>query len=61
MGNLGPVEARKRMLFGVAMIALGVALSAAMFFTYVRGPWLLLLFIPFWLGVMGLLQEREST
>lgn len=62
MGNLGPVETRKRMLFGAAMLTLGAAAAAVVFFLNVRrGAWLLLLFIPFWLGTMGLLQGREST
>jgi type IV secretory pathway VirB3-like protein len=61
VGNLGPNETRKRMVFGAAMIALGVALSGAMFFMSVRGPWLAVLFVPFWLGTLGLLQGRERT
>jgi type IV secretory pathway VirB3-like protein len=62
VGNLGPVETRKRMVFGAAMLALAVVLTAALsFFDAVRGPWLLVLFVPFWLGTLGLLQGREST
>lgn len=61
MGNLGPVETRKRMLFGAAMLALGVALTIAFFYMRIRGSWLLLLFVPFWLGAIGLLQGCAST
>jgi hypothetical protein len=62
VSNLGPVETRKRMMFGAAMLTLGVAATAVVFFLHVRrGAWLLLLFIPFWLGTLGLLQGREST
>jgi hypothetical protein len=61
MANLGPVETRRRMIFGAVMLALGVALSIALFLTHARGPLLLVLFFPFWLGTMGLLQGREST
>ena len=61
-GNLGPKEARKRMIFGTVMLALAVALTPALLFTdAVGGPWLLVLFVPFWLGTLGLLQGREST
>ncbi|HKA31811.1 MAG TPA: hypothetical protein VKH64_01250 [Candidatus Binatia bacterium] len=61
MGNLGPAEARKRMMFGAAMLALGLILAAALFFLNLQGPWLLFLFVPFWLAALGLLQGREST
>ncbi len=61
MGNLGPVETRKRMVFGAVMLPVGLILTAALFFLNLRGPWLLLLFVPFWLAALGLLQGREST
>jgi hypothetical protein len=60
-GNLGPKETRKRMIFGAVMLGLGVALTVAFFFLNARGPLLLVLFLPFWLGTLGLLQGREST
>lgn len=61
MANLGPRETRKRMIFGVVMLGVGVALTAILFFLDARGPWLLALFVPFWLGALGLLQGREGT
>ncbi len=61
MGNLGPMEAQKRMIFGAVMLASAFALTAALFFLRVRGPWLLVLFVPFWLGTLGVLQGRENT
>ena len=60
-GNLGPIEARKRMMFGAAMLALAVVLTIAFFFLNARGPLLLVLFLPFWLATLGLFQGREST
>jgi type IV secretory pathway VirB3-like protein len=59
-GNLGAIETRKRMMFGAAMLALGVALTIAFFFLHASGPLLLVLFLPFWLGTLGLLQGRAS-
>ena len=61
MGNLGPVETRKRMVFGVAMLALGVVLTVVFLFLDVYGPLLLVLFVPFWLGAVGIFQGREKT
>ncbi len=60
-GNLGPIETRKRMLFGAAMLALGAAATAIVFFLDARGPWLLALFVPFWFGALGVLQGRAKT
>jgi type IV secretory pathway VirB3-like protein len=61
VGNLGPAETRKRMMFGAVMLAFGGALTVVLLFVHARGPLLLVLFFPFWLGVMGLLQGRAST
>lgn len=60
-GNLGPREAQKRMIFGAVMLALGAALTAAFFFLDVRGPLLLVLFLPFWIGALGVFQGRAKT
>jgi len=60
-GNLGPKETRKRMMFGIVMLALGVALTLAFFFLHASGPLLLVLFLPFWLGTLGIFQGQAST
>lgn len=60
-GNLGPQETRSRFVGGVISLAIGIAVCAALVFTgldrWFRAP----LFIPFFAGVMGLLQARERT
>jgi uncharacterized membrane protein HdeD (DUF308 family) len=61
VGNLGPREGRKRMVFGLEMLAIGIAFMAMYFYYDIRGPIVLTFFFAFWLGVMGLLQGREST
>lgn len=60
LGNLGPRESRKRMIFGWVMLAAGAALGVA-FSLRDLGPSVLLLVIPFWLGSLGILQGREKT
>ena len=61
LANIGPKEIRKRLLMGVAMLALGVVL--AVIFTHVglsRG-WYAVLFLPFWMGTVGISQARKKT
>ena len=60
-GNLGPKEARKRMIFGAVMLALAVALTIAFYFFDARGPLLLVLVLPVWLGALGIFQGQANT
>ena len=59
--NIGPKETRKRQLMGVVMLALGVVL--AMIFTHaeVSRGWYAALFLPFWMGTLGISQARKKT
>lgn len=60
-GNLGPREQRKRLLFGVAMLVVALALAAALLTTGAGRWWRLVLFVPFALAGHGLFQAREKT
>jgi hypothetical protein len=61
-GNLGPRESRKRLVFGLAMLAVGIGMAVALGASYTEAPlWWLLLFIPFWLAALNLLQAKEKT
>jgi hypothetical protein len=60
-GNLGPRETRKRMIFGAVMLALAVALTIVFYFLDASGPLLLVLFLPFWLGTLGIFQGQAKT
>jgi hypothetical protein len=57
-GNLGPKETRKRMIFGAVMLALGFFLAYNLFNNAVS---LVVVFMIFWLGVLGLLQGQQKT
>lgn len=59
--NLGAIESRKRTIFGAAMLVFALVLIAIFSALHVRGPWLLALFVPFWLAALGLLQGRART
>ena len=60
-GNLGPREQRKRFVFGLVMLVVGLAVSAVLISTDASPWWRLLVFIPFALAGHGLLQAREKT
>ena len=52
---------RRRFLMGVVAIAIGAAAAVALIAAGVSPGWLLILFIPFWFGALGLVQAREKT
>ena len=59
--NIGPKETRKRLLLGVAMLALGVVLAIIFTHADVRRGWYAALFLPFWIGTLALSQARKKT
>jgi hypothetical protein len=61
LANIGPKETRKRLLMGVAMLALGVALAIVFAHADVSRGWYSVLFPPFWLGTLALSQARKKT
>ena len=59
--NIGPKQRRKRLNFGLVMLALGSAGAAFLLFSGFS-PWLrLFLFVPFSLAGYGIFQAREKT
>jgi hypothetical protein len=61
LANIGPKEARKRLLMGVAMLAIGVVLAIIFTRAGVSGGWYSVLFLPFWMGTLALFQARKKT
>lgn len=59
--NIGPGEIRKRVRFGVLMLAAGLVLAAVMIAGGVERWWRVALFLPFWLAALGYFQAREKT
>jgi hypothetical protein len=59
--NIGPKKARKRLLMGVAMLATGVVLAVIFTHAGVSRGWYSLLFLPFWIGTLGISQARKKT
>jgi hypothetical protein len=61
LANIGPKEARKRLLMGVAMLAMGVLLAAIFTHAGVSRGWYSVLLLPFWMGTLGISQARKKT
>ena len=61
LANIGPKEARKRLLIGVAMLAVGVVLAIIFTHAGVNRWWYSVLFLPFWMGTLGISQARKKT
>jgi hypothetical protein len=59
--NIGPKETRKRLLMGVAMLAIGVVLAVIFTHAGVSRGWYSVLFLPFWMGTLALFQARKKT
>jgi hypothetical protein len=61
LANIGPKETRKRLLMGVAMLAIGVVLAIIFAHADVSRGWYAALFLPFWIGTLGISQARKKT
>lgn len=59
--NIGPKETRKRLLMGVAVLAVGVVLAVIVTHAGVSRGWYAALFLPFWMGTLGISQARKKT
>lgn len=61
LANIGPKEARKRLIMGVVMLALGVVLAVVFARAGASRGWYAALFLPFWIGALALSQARKKT
>jgi hypothetical protein len=61
LANIGPKETRKRLLMGIAMLAMGVVLAVVFAHTGVSRGWYAALFLPFWMGTLAISQARKKT
>ncbi len=59
--NIGPRERRRRAVFGLLALAVGLALAAALVLSGANRWWRLVLFLPFAGSAAGFLQAREKT
>ncbi|MGE5307014.1 MAG: hypothetical protein ACM3TN_27220 [Alphaproteobacteria bacterium] len=61
LANIGRKEARKRLLMGVAMLAMGVVLAVIFTHAGVSRGWYAVLFLPFWMGTLPVSEARKKT
>jgi hypothetical protein len=58
-GNLGPSERRKRLIFGLAALSLGLGMLVISGMTSVYSG--VFLFLLFWVAALGIFQAKEKT
>jgi len=61
IANIGPAERRKRLNFGLILLAGTVLAAVALIAGHYPRGWRLLLMIPLWAAALGVFQARERT
>ena len=59
--NIGPRERRKRRMMAIVGLTVGVSVAFLLVVTGVPRLLRLVVFLPIWIGSLGLLQAREKT
>jgi hypothetical protein len=59
--NIGARETRKRRILGIVALTTGVSIAGILVVTDAPHLLRLIVFFPFWLGGLGLLQAKEKT
>jgi hypothetical protein len=59
--NIGPGQRRRRLAMGIVALVLGVALVVTLIWLEMGPGWMLLAFVPFFAGLLGLVQAHECT
>ncbi len=61
VANIGPRGCRRRIVMGVATLAVGLLALAVFVLTGADRGWRTVLFLPFWAGALGVSQARRHT
>ena len=61
MVNIGPRERRRRFAVGIAMLAVGTGVGVALIMGGAGRWWRVGVFLPLWVGALGILQARGGT
>ena len=61
LANIGSKETHKRLLMGVTMLAVSVVMAVIFTHVGVSRGWYSVLFLPFWMGTLGISQARKKT
>jgi len=59
--NIGPRGRRSRFRFGIVACGAAVVLAVVLFLIDAPRTWRLCLFVPAWIGALGVFQARDKT
>ena len=59
--NIGPRGRQRRLTLGLVALGMAVVSAFILFTTAAPKPWRLGLFLPIWLGALGVFQARDKT
>jgi hypothetical protein len=59
--NIGPKQARRRLILGTFMLAITIVLLAIMIVMDMGRLWRIFLLVPFTMSTLGFLQAKEKT
>lgn len=61
IANIGARERHKRLIFGIVASGVGVVIAVLLVFIHAPLVWRLPLFLPFYVGALGIFQARDKT
>jgi hypothetical protein len=61
IANIGAHERRKRLIFGIVASGVGVVIAVLLVVIHAPLVWRLPLFLPFYVGALGIFQARDKT
>jgi hypothetical protein len=61
IANIGPRERRQRWIFGILFFVIGLTTAGFLKWMGVGSAWRVGLFLPFWLGMLGIFQANSQT
>ena len=61
IANIGPRGRRRRMGFGIAIAVLAAIAAVWLFRVHAPRIWRVALFLPFWVGALGVFQAIGNT
>lgn len=61
IANIGTHERRRRLAFGIVASGVGVVIAVLLIVIHAPLVWRLPLFLPFYVGALGIFQARDKT
>jgi hypothetical protein len=61
IANIGPRGRQRRMGFGIVILVLTALAAVALYQVHAQRIWRVALFLPFWMGALGVFQAVGNT